>query len=239
MLMLLDHTLFDLGFVFSDIWFPDGEGGFVLDLCLFARYSYWWHPLRAAAHMLVMAGFIGTCGISCSFSRSNLRRGLKLAAIAAAISLVTWLMDCIIGDSQFFIRFGILHMLAVSIIVYWLLQRFGVWASLIPGLLIAAAGFFIDPYAIQMSGYIPFALGLSVNNPSADYFPLIPWLGWVLICAALGGRLYRHRRSLFPGHGRSPLLHPLIWLGRHALLVYILHQPLIYGLLYLSGKIFA
>ncbi|NLF79968.1 MAG: DUF1624 domain-containing protein [Clostridia bacterium] len=81
-----------------------------------------------------------------------------------------------------------------------------------------------------------FILGWNRAFYTADYFPLIPYLGWFLLGAALGGLLYRDKRSLFPGRG-GRAARPFLWLGRHALLIYILHQPLIYGSLWGAGKL--
>lgn len=73
---------------------------------------------------MVLAGFIGSCGISCSLSRSNLKRGLKLLAVALALSGATALMDLIMDQQSFFISFGVLHMLALSMLAYAGLSRF-------------------------------------------------------------------------------------------------------------------
>ena len=237
--MICDHVLYDLGCVFMESWFPDGGSGVVYTLCGFCRFVYWDHPLRLAFHLIVVAGFIASCGISCSFSRSNLRRGIKLLIVAIAISAVTRLMDVYLHTNAFFIRFGVLHMLAVSILVYAFLRRFGFWPSLLAGLAIVVAGVCIDPSASASDSYLAFVIGLSDRLPSGDYYPLIPWLGWFLIGAALGAKLYKNHRSLFPGRGKAAALRPVYWLGRHALLVYVLHQPVIYLLLYLLGRIFA
>lgn len=62
---------------------------------------------------------------------------------------------------------------------------------------------------------------------SADYFPLIPWL-FLFWCGLFLARLWR------PRAGQAPvLLRPLALIGRHTLLVYMLHQPVIYGALWL------
>lgn len=62
---------------------------------------------------------------------------------------------------------------------------------------------------------------------STDYFALLPWLFlfWAgyFLCGIVGRqRMEPLRRSVCP---------PLGWLGRHSLLLYLLHQPVIYGVL--------
>lgn len=66
---------------------------------------------------------------------------------------------------------------------------------------------------------------------SADYFSLLPWLFlfWT------GYFLYRLRPE---GEGREPRLPLVTTLGRHSLVAYLLHQPLIYGVLWMFDKLF-
>ena len=238
-LMILDHLLYDLGFIFPQQWFADGGSGLIYDICYFARHFYWDWQVRHIIRVMVLAGFIGSCGISCSLSRSNLKRGLKLLAVALALSAATALMDAVMKQQSFFISFGVLHMLALSMLAYAGLSRFGPWPSLLLGVGILVASLFVGPESCSGGGFILYALGLGSEGFSADYFPLIPYLGWFLVGAVLGGRLYREKRSFFPRHGQGRMLKPFMWLGRHALLLYILHQPAIYLLLLLLGKIFA
>lgn len=66
---------------------------------------------------------------------------------------------------------------------------------------------------------------------SADYFSLLPWLFlfWT------GYFLYRLRPE---GEGRELRLPLVTTLGRHSLVAYLLHQPLIYGVLWMFDKLF-
>ena len=67
---------------------------------------------------------------------------------------------------------------------------------------------------------------------SSDYFPLLPNLGYFLIGSGLGKVLYRKKQSLFPLISLFPVPQ-LCYLGRHSLFAYLLHQPVIAGLVYL------
>ena len=62
---------------------------------------------------------------------------------------------------------------------------------------------------------------------STDYFPLLPWLflfwaGFYLYHLIGRERMKPLRRLLCP---------PLGWLGRHSLVLYLLHQPVIFGVM--------
>ena len=61
---------------------------------------------------------------------------------------------------------------------------------------------------------------------SADYFPLIPWC-FVFAAGTVVGRLARDGK--FPAWTYPSRVPFFSFLGRHALLIYIVHQPVIYG----------
>lgn len=70
---------------------------------------------------------------------------------------------------------------------------------------------------------------------STDYFGLLPWLflfwaGYYLHKAVGRRRMEPLRRSVCPALG---------WMGRHSLLLYLLHQPVIYGVLSAAAVLFA
>jgi len=69
---------------------------------------------------------------------------------------------------------------------------------------------------------------------SYDYFPLIPWFGVFLIGAALGKTVYKSRRSLLPRPPRPIFINAA---GRYSLWIYLVHQPVIMGVLYLLGLV--
>ena len=65
-----------------------------------------------------------------------------------------------------------------------------------------------------------------------DYVPLFPWTGVLLIGIPLGHALARRGADALVRLGHAPTLLP--WLGRHSLAVYLVHQPLLVGLLWLA-----
>ena len=87
--------------------------------------------------------------------------------------------------------------------------------------LITPPGFLYANYFTAYLGFYPFGFF------SADYFPLIPWLflfwtGFYLYHLVGKERLEPLHRSVCP---------PLGCLGRNSLMLYLLHQPVIYGVL--------
>jgi uncharacterized membrane protein len=182
----------------------------------------------------VFAGlFIVLCGISSTLTRSNVRRGLKLLVVAALISAASYFFN-----REETIYFGILHCLGVCILIYGAIFR-----KAGPGLL-AGAGFLVfvlnaavssllKSTPIHMDWLVPFGI-ISDTFSSFDYFPLLPWFGVFLGGAALGKWLYADRKSLIKRQLPAGIINLA---GRRTLLIYIVHQPIFLGILYVLGWI--
>lgn len=151
-----------------------------------------------------------------------LRRLGLIVAAALAISAVTWF-----AVPNGFIFFGILHQIALASLVGLAFLRLPAFVTL------AAAAFAIAaPHWLRAPIFDHLALwwvGLSTfDPPSNDYVPLFPWFGAVL--AGIAGARVASRIGLVqwlaaiePGRWTAPL----ILAGRHSLLVYLLHQPVL------------
>ena len=146
------------------------------------------------------------------------------------------------------ILFGVLHLIGAAVLLSALLRRFLDCAPALPGA-IASFVLFLFLRSVPM-GYlgigelqlfelprrlysVPFLFPLGLPGPgfySADYFPLIPWifLFWT------GLFLWRFLRPYAEETVRGwPACRPLVWLGRHSLWVYLLHQPVLLGFIFL------
>ena len=135
-----------------------------------------------------------------------------------------------------FIYFGVLHGMALMLLVVRLTANWGRWLWPLGAALVALK--FVAPWAHAAWPELDFLnqplfnwLGLISRKPvTEDYVPLLPWLG-VMLWGMAGGvwvlRQRRHWLALDIGAaGRR-----LAWLGRWSLLYYLLHQPLLIGLL--------
>ena len=199
------------------------------------RFLGWSTDLTTAAWVVAQHFFAGLfivlSGTSSTLSRSNTRRGLRLLAVSIAVTAVTYVFDPASA-----IWFGILQLLAVSILV------FGVAFEKAKAITCAAWGVFFLALApavhllkktvtIRSDWLLPFGIH-SPGYSAFDYFPLIPWFGVFLIGAALGRSVYAPRRSLLPWRLPQTFVNAA---GRHSLLIYILHQPVILAVLYVLG----
>jgi uncharacterized membrane protein len=173
--------------------------------------------------------FVVLSGISSTLSRSNVRRALKLLAAALLVTAATFVFD-----PRSTILFGILHCLTVSILIYGLIFQKAKAAACATAAAVVIAitvtlQFALKGIPIRFDWLLPFGVH-SPGYSSFDYFPLLPWFGVFLVGSALGKSIYASRRSLI----RRPLPSTFINVaGRHSLLIYIVHQPIILAVLYL------
>ena len=152
------------------------------------------------------------------------RRFAVIAGCALAASAGSYLVF-----PRTFIYFGILHCIAVASVLAWPLTRRPRIAAVV-GLAVIAAGLTLahpafDQRALSWLGFT------TVKPPTEDFVPLAPWAGVVFIGLALG-----HALALTNFHPLAPLSAAsrwLQWLGRHSLAIYMVHQPVLLGLLWL------
>lgn len=180
-------------------------------------------PFAVAVRYFIVCSFVILAGISARFSRSNYRRGLLLLGCAAVITLVTWLADQPAW-------FGILHLLSCCLLLYGLL---GPSLRKLPeGVLLGVslalfAVLHAVCYGIRIS--VPGLWMFGLRTPtfeSSDYYPLFPWMFLFLAGTVAGGRLKAKPPAL-------PAPELLCRIGRNALWIYMLHQPILLGITWL------
>ncbi len=191
--------------------------------------------------------FIFICGISCTLSRSNLKRGLILLGIALGMTFVTAFVMPKIGFVECEIYFGILHFLSVSILIYVLLSKRISKVSLFGGILVCAVlyaftskiGEGVLSYGNLFSFALPeklyetnYLVPLGIYNSdffSADYFPIFPDI-FIFFAGIFAGKHFIAKG--YPEWCFENKLPFFSFLGRNALVIYIAHMPLIFGVAY-------
>lgn len=163
------------------------------------------------------------------------RRWGQIALCALLVTAGSWLMY-----PRSFIYFGILHGMALMLIVARLTAGWGHWLWLLGGLMWALywalPGLHASWPALEFLNERAWNwLGLVSRKPlTEDYVPLLPWLGTMWWGLALGGWLQR-RHAGWLQFRLSAALAPLAMLGRWSLSYYMLHQPVLLGGLMLVG----
>jgi len=215
LMMVLFHTLFDLSFFRI----------FPIEISL----GFWRYFAFATASL-----FLLIVGISLTISRARaaskksgyqlalkfVYRGAGIFLLGLLVTVFTWLFL-----KEGFIVFGILHLIGISIMISPLFFRFKKF-NIVPGFLFLAIGFLFIP----MIGPI-WLLPLGIHPAtfwSVDYEPIFPWFGIVLIGMGLGELLYPEgvKRFTIPQIPEI-FMRPLAFVGRHSLLIYLVHQPII------------
>lgn len=202
---------------------------FLFDLYIFGVMSAA-QLFSAPLHILerfICCSFILLAGASARFSRSNLRRGIIVLAAGAVVELGAALA----GQT---IRFGVLMLLGTSMVLYDFMGN--IWEKSPRWLLAAGNGalFFLTRWwtgrtVVSVKWLYP--LGFMYHGfYSADYFPLMPWFFLFLVGTVLGGWCLEHRDNRVL---TLQLPKALTWPGRHSLIIYVLHQPVLYGVCYL------
>ena len=172
--------------------------------------------------------FVLISGICVSFGGKHLFRGLTVLGCGLLCTLVTLAMALPQpGGFGSVIWFGVLHCLGLCMLLWHPLKGFPAWALLLLGVPLAAAGHILFPLTpVDDPWLIPF--GIKPNwFVTPDYFPLLPYLGYFLLGAFLGKTLYKPRVSLMPNVPPLPPLRFFQWCGRHSLVIYLAHQPIL------------
>ena len=170
--------------------------------------------------------FMLLCGVSSCFSKNCLKGGIKIFLFGMLLTVVTHLIDLVL-NTRLAINFGILHLLGLSLVLWYFLKRLPNLAVLVLSAVILFCSFFVS--SIHLPYLFPFGITDS-SFYSSDYYPLIPYSAIVLIGAVLGRVLYQKKESLFRFSLPDNLLS---FIGRHSLVFYLFHQVVILAFLYL------
>lgn len=213
LLMVIYHFCFDLA------WFG------------FTDFDFYGSPAWIAFRAVILTLFLGLVGFSLWLAqgkRINWRkvthRTLLITANAALISAVTWWQ---LGDR--FIYFGVLHFIAVASLVGLLFLQF-YRLNLVLGVSLLALAYYQHPWfdspTVNWIGFMTY------KPLTEDYVPLVPWFGVVLLGLHIAQWMDRNGKlSALNEPAWASRAAPLLLAGRHSLLVYMLHQPVLFGIL--------
>ena len=227
--MIIHHTFLDITYVLGLPW-----GEKVFDGLSVLQPIFW-------------AIFIIISGICSRLSRNTLKRGATVLGAGLIITLATAVIMPLFGFTGAEIYFGILHCLGACMIITGLLMPLIKKTKPIIGMIISAALFAVFysvgshsllfglirlPDALYKTNYLMPLGFFNSTFYSADYFAILPWLFMFLFGSFLGKYAadgafpkwtYKKRSRFFSFIGRNPL-----W-------VYLAHQPIIFGILFLIG----
>lgn len=208
LLMVIHHALFDaVEFLGAPVW-------------IFSN------PVFDILHYFFAGLFIFLSGVSSQFSRSNVKRGIKVFAVAIVLTIITYLPMINMP-----IKFGVLHLLGFCMMFYGVTRKMWdgiprVLAPVLYILLLVGSALAVDNIRIDAS----FLWMFGWTQPgffSADYFPIFPWL-FVFLLGTWAGLFIVEKK--LPKWFYETRVRVLPAVGKKALIIYILHQPVLYGI---------
>lgn len=240
-----DHFMWDVHYIGTGLY-NTGLFKWLYDLA----GSYYSGALRQVTQPVFVTMFVFTSGVSCSFSRSNGRRAIKMVIFAFLFTAVTAAISAIIGQNLT-INFNVIHVIALSVLLWtaiewcrkycvknWQKNVFGVtMTAVILAVLITGACANTSPWVNESEIWFFLAQhngsveGFS-NFTGADYLPFFPDFGWFLVGAFLGKLLYKEKKSAFPSVNPKYVA-PITFCGRYSIWVYFGSQIVMYGFIYL------
>lgn len=213
-MMIAFHFLFDLNYFH------------LIHLDLLGDWRFrWWRNL-------IVSCFVITAGWSQGLSRHPppyhfWKRQGQLMLACLLVSVVTYIL---FGPR--WIYFGVLHFFLVSRILSRPIASYSKTLIFLGILILFMSNIqepFFNPRWINW-------IGLAATKPQTeDYAPLIPWIGLYWIALGYYGITSQNRPQ---NTIKPPTIHCKIkfldWMGRNSLLIYLIHQPILFALLWLT-----
>ena len=180
--------------------------------------GFWYYEGKLSAVL-----FMFLAGISSRLNRRAIKHGIKVLAAALLVSVVTYFFN-----SDTYVRFGILHFLGVSILLSPILQRLQALGQAALAIVLLVLPTWTDRLTVRSGLLLPIGI-TPADFSSMDYYPLVPWLGVFILGLLVGRHVYAQPSSRLPQwRGASGIA----WMGRHSLIIYLVHQPILLALLY-------
>lgn len=194
-----------------------------------SNFLYWSiFPAFIASIFIFLSGTVACISFKknkANFSRRYFLRGAELAIFAGFITLFTY---AFVPEKT--IIFGILHFFAASSFLVPFFIKYNK-LNLVAGLSIIIFGLYLQQMEFNFS-YL-FWLGLMPENFSTfDYFPILPWLGVLLLGIYFGEYIVDRTTGI---KIKSKLAGIFIFFGKNSLTIYLIHQPILIFLLIISG----
>jgi uncharacterized membrane protein len=217
---------------FAIVWMALFHFGFDLNHFGFIspKQSFYTDPLWTVQRTCIVSLFLFCAGlgqaVALGAGQGWPRFWKRWAQVAGCAVLVS------IGSAFMFpkswISFGVLHGVAVMLIICRFAAPLGAWLWPIGLLALLLPRFVQHPF---FDGITTSWIGLVTRKPiTEDWVPVFPWLGVMLWGLAAGQWLLRRRTAVLAGTVPLPL-RPLAALGRWSLSFYMLHQPVLIGLI--------
>jgi len=199
----------------------------------FADFNFYHDPFWLNFRIVIVCLFLLVSGISLRLASINHVPGKHIAKryfILLGCALLITISSSFIFPGRT-IWFGIIHLILVANIIGMLVVRRPVLA-LVPGVILIWVGNYVqhDIFNQPLLHWV----GLMTHKPATeDYAPLLPWLGVVFIGIFIAYVMEQTRlgRMFLSATIEAPIKKPFVFAGRHSLIIYMIHQPILFGAL--------
>ena len=225
---------------FALVWMAVFHGCFDLSNAGLLSANFYADPFWTWQRSCILSLFLLCAGAGQALAfhqgQSWRRFGVRWLQIAGCAALVSLGSALIFPNS--FIYFGVLHGMAVMLVIVRLTASWGRWLWLLGALVWAT--YFLTPWAFD-TGWLSTAWNtkplnwigwISVKPITEDYVPLVPWLALIWWGMAATQWWLASPLSQKLALIRLPLVPQLAGLGRWSLSFYMLHQPVLLGALW-------
>jgi uncharacterized membrane protein len=212
------------------VWMAVFHFSFDLSHFGYTQQDFYRDPVWTLQRVCIVSLFLFCSGLSLAVALDRgqtwprfWRRWAQIAGAAVLVSFGSWLMF-----PRSFIFFGVLHGIALMLVLLRLAAPLGHGLWLLALVAIALPRFLAHPFFdSRLTGWV----GLVTHKPiTEDYVPLLPWIGVMALGLVAGQWVLRARPGWLAG-AVPAAVRPLASLGRWSLSFYLLHQPVLIGLL--------
>lgn len=188
---------------------------------------------------IVGAGFVFIMGMSLVLADARKPRAfhfyLSRAAGLLALGFMITLGTAIVLPEGT-ILFGILHLLGAMALLLWWLRKLPAGILVVLGCGMVITGFWLNTIMLDHPWLIWLGL-LEDGRYMVDWYPVLPWGGFGVLGIATGRLLFINGQSRYwqPMSGDNIVAKGLVLLGRHPLIIYLAHQPVLFGMFWLTG----
>lgn len=187
--------------------------------------------------------FCWLSGVNCSFSRSKVRRVLKMVFFCGLFmggyyALHLLVPSFIVGD----LIFNIIAVITICVTIWWLLDlvKCPDWIRIGIAIIAICLGltYYYMDYVRGGAWVENDFLALMVYNGHAhdisrqDFQPLFPHLGWFILGGVMGKKIYKEKKTLTKHEEPYKVFRPLAYIGKHSLVVYMIGTVVVLGLVW-------
>lgn len=169
-----------------------------------------------------------------------LKRGAFIFSCGLVVTLAT-----VLTIPEFPVIFGILHFIGVSVLLTRFIVLFSKKWLVITGAVVWCLGSWLNTLESPKSTWLVFGIK-PIGFASLDYYPILPWFGLVILGVLLGKVWYAEgsRQGFLKKFStdlpnQEPILlrtiKPLEVIGQHSLLLYLLHIPVFFAIIWILG----